>query len=248
MRAPPSDLALSLAAYELYGSSAPTYPPWAARALRWRDAARWNESRSRFLFGRVWGDGVLFSEHARRFGRSRNWSLVRDSSLRHCLRRFGPPAPCARRALPAVRRGRYRRWRRVEITKQASKSGYLLYNINNEETRATRSPSMRRSSFDDALATRYTLYDGAMTRCLCVRRSRVDAVGPANCPFCVDFCSACHVSPVFPISRFVPSVRETKVVFGWPPLFGCKGTRSLYAWGRREHGTQARLGIEAFAG
>ena len=145
-------------------------------------------------------------------------------------------------------RARYRRWRRVEITKQASKSGYLLYNINNEETRATRSPSMRRSSFDDALATRYTLYDGAMTRCLCVRRSRVDAVGPANCPFCVDFCSACHVSPVFPISRFVPSVRETKVVFGWPPLFGCKGTRSLYAWGRREHGTQARLGIEAFAG
>ena len=221
MRAPPSDLALSLAAYELYGSSAPTYPPWAA--LRWRDAARWNESRSRFLFGRVWGDGVLFSEHARRFGRSRNWSLVRDSSLRHCLRRFGPPAPCARRALPAVRRGRYRRWRRVEITKQASKSGYLLYNIimRRRERRAPRRCVDRASTTRWRRARRYTLYDGAMTRCLCVRRSRVDAVGPANCPFCVDFCSACHVSPVFPISRFVPSVRETKVVFGWPPLFGC---------------------------
>ena len=147
-------------------------------------------------------------------------------------------------------RARYRRWRRVEITKQASKSGYLLYNIimRRRERRAPRRCVDRASTTRWRRARRYTLYDGAMTRCLCVRRSRVDAVGPANCPFCVDFCSACHVSPVFPISRFVPSVRETKVVFGWPPLFGCKGTRSLYAWGRREHGTQARLGIEAFAG
>ena len=162
-------------------------------------------------------------QQARRFGRSRNRSLVRDSSLRHCLRRFGPPAPCARRALPAVRRGRYRRWRRVEITKQASKSGYLLYNIimRRRERRAPRRCVDRASTTRWRRARRYTLYDGAMTRCLCVRRSRVDAVGPANCPFCVDFCSACHVSPVFPISRFVPSVRETKVVFGWPPLFGC---------------------------
>ena len=147
-------------------------------------------------------------------------------------------------------RARYRRWRRVERTKQASKSGYLLYNIimRRRERRAPRRCVDRASTTRWRRARRYTLYDGAMTRCLCVRRSRVDAVGPANCPFCVDFCSACHVSPVFPISRFVPSVRETKVVFGWPPLFGCKGTRSLYAWGRREHGTQARLGIEAFAG
>ena len=218
MRAPPSDLALSLAAYELYGSSAPTYPPWAARSLARRGAVeRVSEPLSfRASLGRR-------TEHARRFGRSRNRSLVRESSLRHCLRRFGPPAPCARRALPAVRRGRYRRWRRVEITKQASKSGYLLYNIimRRRERRAPRRCVDRASTTRWRRARRYTLYDGAMTRCLCVRRSRVDAVGPANCPFCVDFCSACHVSPVFPISRFVPSVRETKVVFGWPPLFGC---------------------------
>ena len=126
----------------------------------------------------------------------------------------------------------------------------LLYNIimRRRERRAPRRCVDRASTTRWRRARRYTLYDGAMTRCLCVRRSRVDAVGPADCPFCVDFCSACHVSPVFPISRFVPSGRETIVVFGWPPLFGCKGTRSLYAWGRREHGTQARLGIEAFAG
>ena len=154
MRAPPSDLALSLAAYELYGSSAPTYPPWAARALRWRDAARWNESRSRFLFGRVWGDGVLFSDHARRFGRSKSVAGPRFVSSTLSSEVWTAGTVRAPRPSGGAPRARYRRWRRVEITKQASKSGYLLYNINNEETRATRSPSMRRSSFDDALATR----------------------------------------------------------------------------------------------
>ena len=157
MRAPPSDLALSLAAYELYGSSAPTYPPWAARALRWRDAARWNESRSRFLFGRVWGDGVpgtLFRACAPFWAVTKLVAGPRFVSSTLSSEVWTAGTVRAPRPSGGAPRARYRRWRRVEITKQASKSGYLLYNINNEETRATRSPSMRRSSFDDALATR----------------------------------------------------------------------------------------------